>query len=124
MKLYLLATVGFSAIAIALSFAKPYQTVLGNEDQDLYLIELGPGETRWIAEEEKWALRRDGINFMDITETSDLGAASDVRKCATVQFPNKPAYNDSLVPLLKELKQKNMHKNLEKFTSFHTVRIF
>ena len=59
---------------------------------------------------------------MDITETQDLGAlkTSDVKRHVTVQFPDKPAYNDSLVPLLKELKQKNMHKNLEKFTSFHT----
>ena len=65
---------------------------------------------------------QDGINFMDITHTPDLGAlsASDVSRDAVVQFPIKPAYNDSLVPLLKELKQKNMHKNLEKFTSFHT----
>ena len=62
-----------------------------------------------------------GINFMDVTDTLDLGT---VRTDATVKFPNKPAYNDSLVPLLKELKQKNMHKNLEKFTSFHTVRAF
>lgn len=55
---------------------------------------------------------------MDITDTPDLGL--DVRRDRTVQFPNEPAYNDSLGPLLKELKQKNMHKNLEMFTSFHT----
>ena len=59
---------------------------------------------------------------MDITETPDLGAlnALDVSRDATVRFPSKLAHNDSLVPLLKELKQKNMYKNLEKFTSFHT----
>ncbi len=26
--------------------------------QEKFLIELQPGETRWITEEEKWALRR------------------------------------------------------------------
>lgn len=59
---------------------------------------------------------------MDITDTPELGTLRtlDIRRDATVQFPNKPVYNDSLTPLLKELKQKNMHKNLEKFTSFHT----
>ena len=58
---------------------------------------------------------------MDITSTPDLGALRvlDMKK-DTVQFPGKPAYNDSLTPLLKELKQENMYKNLEKFTSFHT----
>lgn len=55
---------------------------------------------------------------MDITDTPELG--SILRRDATVQYPNKPAYNDSLAPLLKELKQKNMYKNLEKFTSFYT----
>ena len=34
------------------------QTVLGSNDQVLYLVELGPGQTKWIVEEEKWALRR------------------------------------------------------------------
>ncbi len=59
---------------------------------------------------------------MDITHTRDLGAlrASEARRDAIVRFPESPAYNDSLVPLLKKLKQKNMYKNLEKFTSFHT----
>ena len=59
---------------------------------------------------------------MDITNHPDLGIlrALDTRRDATVRFPSEPVYNDSLVPLLKELKQKNMYKNLEKFTSFHT----
>ena len=55
---------------------------------------------------------------MDITENPDLGSV--IKNEAIVRFPHKTAYNDSLVPLLKELKQKNMYKNLEKFTSFHT----
>ena len=55
---------------------------------------------------------------MDITDTPDLGLT--IRRDATVQFPEKPAYNNSLVPLLKELEKKNMYKNLEKFTSFYT----
>ena len=55
---------------------------------------------------------------MDITDTPDLGLT--LIRDATVQYPKKPAYKDSLAPLLKELKQKNMYKNLEKFTSFHT----
>jgi hypothetical protein len=32
---------------------------VGPEDQ--YLIELHPGETRWVTEDEKWALRRVGL---------------------------------------------------------------
>ena len=59
---------------------------------------------------------------MDITDTPDLGRLRtlDVGRDAMVQFPSKPVHNDSLTPLLGRLKQKNMHKNLEVFTSFHT----
>ena len=59
---------------------------------------------------------------MDITDHPDLGAlrALGARRDATVRFPSEPVYNDSLMPLLKELEQKNMYKNLEEFTSFHT----
>lgn len=28
------------------------------ESSEKYLIELSPGNTRWVTEEEKWALRR------------------------------------------------------------------
>ena len=58
MKLFApLAAIAATASAIAVS--KPKQATLG-EDPELerFLIELGPGETRWITEDEKWELRR------------------------------------------------------------------
>ena len=58
MKICLLAFFGLSTSVFALSISKPEQTILGNDDQDLYHVELSPGETRWVAEDEKWALRR------------------------------------------------------------------
>ena len=43
----------------ALSIIDRDQAVLGEGvGADRYLIELGPGNTRWITEDEKWALRR------------------------------------------------------------------
>lgn len=58
MRICSLAVVGLSTAAVALSITKPDQAVLGNDNQDLYLVELGPGERRWIVEDEKWALKR------------------------------------------------------------------
>lgn len=29
--------------------------------EEQFLIEFGPGNTRWVAEDEKWALKRVGI---------------------------------------------------------------
>ena len=65
---------------------------------------------------------QDGFNFMDITYTTDLGSLRSVKaeSKTVVKFPEKPAYNETLQPLLKELEKENMHSHLETFTSFHT----
>lgn len=48
-----------AAAASALSLLEPNQAVLGDDAQlEQFLIELGPGDTRWISEDEKWSLRR------------------------------------------------------------------
>ncbi|POS81406.1 peptidase family M28 [Diaporthe helianthi] len=89
------------------------------ESTEKFLVELAPGETRWITEEEKWELRRNGQQFMDITETQDLGA-SRTHAFANVVFPAKAFFQGEVKPLLKNLSKTEMHGNLEKFTSFHT----
>ncbi|SLM40773.1 zn-dependent exopeptidase [Lasallia pustulata] len=123
MKCLSLLAVSLAATATALSIARPDQAALGvTPDVKKYLIELSPDETRWVTEDEKWALRRKGLNFMDITETPSLGTLSLSRAAVkkTVTFPRKPAYQESLAPLMKNLSKKNMRSNLEIFTSFHT----
>merc|ERR1711939_227116 len=92
------------------------QAPLVNEEK--FLIELGPGETRWITEDEKWELRRNGINFMDISTTQDLGMS--MRSRATVKYPHSVAHNKTVSALIPKLEKKNMRSNLETFTSFHT----
>ena len=62
---------------------------------------------------------QQGINFMDITDTQDLGTLN-ANIQSKVTFPDKIAYNDTLRPMMKNLSKKHMRKNLEKFTSFHT----
>ncbi|KAJ4409487.1 Leucine aminopeptidase 1 [Gnomoniopsis sp. IMI 355080] len=84
-----------------------------------YLIELEHGVTRWVTEDEKWELKRNGQRFMDITETRDLGA-SRINSRADVVFPAKASFQDKVKPLLKNLTKSNMHDNLETFSSFHT----
>ena len=60
---------------------------------------------------------------MDITDTQDLGslnALSTRTKPDGITYPKKPAYNDTLQPLLKKLSSDNMHDHLKTFTNFHT----
>jgi leucyl aminopeptidase len=66
--------------------------------------------------------QQKGINFMDITDTTDLGSilrAEDSSR-TTVKYPSSVSHNSTVGPLLKKLNKDNMHKDLEKFTSFHT----
>lgn len=52
-----------AAYAAAASTPKGAQVVLQESqaplaEADQYLIELAPGETRWVTEDEKWELRK------------------------------------------------------------------
>jgi hypothetical protein len=61
-----------------------------------------------------------GINFMDITDNSELGALNSNYGVRSVKFPKKIAQNKTIGPLLEQLEKNNMRKHLEVFTSFHT----
>lgn len=63
MKSSVLLSLSAVALAAAVATPKDPQTVLQNpqvtiDEPDQYLIELSPGETRWVTEDDKWALRR------------------------------------------------------------------
>ncbi|XEV05750.1 hypothetical protein FSHL1_011037 [Fusarium sambucinum] len=89
------------------------------QPDELFLVETAPGKTQWITEEEKWEMRRNGQNFMDITETTTLGSKG-LNAESTVTFPKKCVKQDEVAKLSKKLEKKNMEANLEKLTSFHT----
>ncbi|KAI8949055.1 Zn-dependent exopeptidase [Xylaria longipes] len=84
-----------------------------------FLIELAPGETRYVTEEEKWELRRAGQRFMDITENGDLGTLRASSR-STAVFPKTVKFQSEIKPLLTNLSKTEMQEHLEKFTSFHT----
>jgi leucyl aminopeptidase len=62
MKLSTVSLFALSAAAVNARFVEKHETnqvVLdANVDDRLYLIELAPGKTQWVTEEEKWELRR------------------------------------------------------------------
>ncbi|KAI1433749.1 Zn-dependent exopeptidase [Xylaria sp. CBS 124048] len=101
----------------------PYMDALvegvSTSSADKFLVELSPGETRWVTEDEKWELRRAGQRFMDITENGDLGTLRTSSR-ATPVFPEKAKLQDDIKPLLANLSKSGMQEHLEKFTSFHT----
>ncbi|KAJ8060376.1 hypothetical protein OCU04_010705 [Sclerotinia nivalis] len=123
MKFANLSLLALSASLASARFVEQHETdqVILNSNavnDERYLIETAPGKQQWVTEEEKWELRRNGQNFMDITETPELGTlrTSSVK----VKFPSKPTLQKDLKPLLEDLSKSNMHENLKTFTSFHT----
>ncbi len=62
MKLTTLSTLALSAAIVNARFVERHekdQVVLNAlADDERYLIELAPGETQWVTEDEKWELRR------------------------------------------------------------------
>ncbi|KAH8679047.1 aminopeptidase-like protein [Tricladium varicosporioides] len=124
MKLTTLSALALSAAAVNARFIESHeqdQVIINAEkaDNELYLIEVAPGKTQWVTEEQKWELRRNGQQFMDITETQDLGTFKTASK-KSPKFPSKPTLKKELIPMMKNLSKGNMEKNLEHFTSFHT----
>jgi len=124
MKLTHLSVLALSASVVSARFVEDHETdqVVLNANalnDERYLVELSPGETIWVTEEEKWELRRNGQNFMDITSTPQLGSLQTASK-KTPKFPAKPVLQKELYPLIKNLSKSEIQTNLEKFTSFYT----
>lgn len=116
-SLLTLAIASAAAVSIG-SRPQTDQNVLAGQEQ--FLVEFSPGETEWITEDQKWELRKAGINFMDITEDGNTFPFITLAQQSTVKYPSKPEYNTTVKKMAKDLKQDNMRKHLEKFTSFHT----
>lgn len=74
MKLHTLLalTVAVNAKSILRKEPTPDQVPLNGNDglnipaRELFLIELSPGETAWVTEDEKWELRRVRMGFRAI----------------------------------------------------------
>ena len=89
----------------------------------LRLISTGSDvEPRWVLEEDKDALRRLGIRFMDITDHEDLGLLNSKLSSTTVKhpFPKKLRQSKTVGEVISKLDKGNMHTNLALLTGFHT----
>lgn len=60
------------------------------------------------------------MKFIDVTEHQDLGNGVHAMKKREYTFPDGPAQQKIITPLLERLREENMRANLEEFTSFHT----
>ncbi|RDH27131.1 Zn-dependent exopeptidase [Aspergillus welwitschiae] len=127
MKLSIALALGATASTGVLAAVVPQQEPLitpqdppTHHHQEKFLIELAPYQTRWVTEEEKWDLKLDGVNFIDITEERNTGFYPTLHAGSYVHYPPTMKHAEKVVPLLRGLSKDNMEQNLNKFTSFHT----
>ncbi|KAE8353081.1 leucine aminopeptidase A [Aspergillus coremiiformis] len=107
-----LATLAATASALTIGDHVP--------SEGLYILELGPGETKVVTEAEKWALKADGKRFFDITDqaTGSQFASSKHLKLA-VTYPDSVHHNETVHNLIESLDKKNFQSVLQPFTEFH-----
>nr|ACJ06661.1 truncated leucine aminopeptidase 2 [Trichophyton tonsurans]WGU19478.1 truncated leucine aminopeptidase 2 [Trichophyton tonsurans]WGU19479.1 truncated leucine aminopeptidase 2 [Trichophyton tonsurans]WGU19480.1 truncated leucine aminopeptidase 2 [Trichophyton tonsurans]WGU19481.1 truncated leucine aminopeptidase 2 [Trichophyton tonsurans] len=82
-----------------------------------FLIELAPGETRWVTEEEKWELKQKGQDFFDITD-EEVGFTAAVAQPA-IAYPTSIRHADAVNAMIATLSKENMQRDLTKLSSFH-----
>ncbi|KIW20238.1 hypothetical protein PV08_00813 [Exophiala spinifera] len=111
-----------TVVAFAVDLEKVFLDDKRPVAQETFLIESSPGETKWVTEEEKWELKRNGMRFMDITENGHTYpyVAFSERDSSRVTYPSKTQYNETVKALATALDKDNMHKHLKGLTSFHT----
>lgn len=138
-----LALIATAVTALTISQHRPEARAVDEQipiSEELFLIELQPGETKWVTEDEKWLLRRvqlsvaissdnisslttssqEGLNFMDISSNLDSYPVVSTTPESTTIFPSQPAFNSTVKSLAKSLSKSNMRSHLETFTSFYT----
>ncbi|KAI8943789.1 hypothetical protein NX059_001764 [Plenodomus lindquistii] len=85
----------------------------------LITIEIAPGETRQITEDERWELSSNGgcgSHFFDISASH--AAPLEVR--AQGPYPSQFQYNEKIKRLFPQLSWDNIKKNIEHYTTYHT----
>ncbi|KAH9908201.1 Zn-dependent exopeptidase [Xylariomycetidae sp. FL2044] len=89
--------------------------------EELFTIELGPGVTQVVTEEEKWALKREGKTFIDITNHPNLASgahAANAAKFAAVRYPSRMAQTAAVNGLIAQLSASNLETRLTTFSGF------
>ncbi|XXG97948.1 hypothetical protein Hte_004264 [Hypoxylon texense] len=91
-------------------------------EQELFTIELGPGVTQVVTEDEKWALKNEGKTFIDITNHPNLASSASVKNAAkvtAVAYPSTMAQADTVKSLISNLSKGNLETTLTTFSEFY-----
>ncbi|KAI0030221.1 peptidase [Vararia minispora EC-137] len=86
----------------------------------LRLVQFEGWDPVWITEADKIHAKQQGIPFMDITDTQDLGSFSTLTSHLKPAFPPTLNATEQVKSVIKKLSTDGMKANLQKFSSYRT----
>ncbi|KAI1381130.1 Zn-dependent exopeptidase [Hypoxylon crocopeplum] len=90
--------------------------------EELFTIELAPGVTQVVTEEEKWALKEEGKTFIDITNHPNLASSASAKKAAkapAVTYPSAMSQASTVEALIAKLSKATVEEKLTTFSEFY-----
>ncbi|KAI1382791.1 Zn-dependent exopeptidase [Hypoxylon trugodes] len=113
------------SILIAALAATSAAISVGRRDapkEQLFTIQLEPGVTRTVTEQEKWALKDEGKTFIDITNHPNFAtpatAAKSAVKVAAVAYPSSMTQTETVDGLIAKLNKTSVEDRLTTFSNF------
>ncbi|KAI1479419.1 Zn-dependent exopeptidase [Daldinia eschscholtzii] len=92
--------------------------------EPLFTIQLEPGVTQRVTEDEKLALKFQGKSFIDITNRRNLiqltTADESVKAAAAVSYPDALNQTEAVRGLISKLSKENVQEQLTTLTEFHS----
>ncbi|KAK7408933.1 hypothetical protein QQX98_008877 [Neonectria punicea] len=87
--------------------------------EKLFTLEIAPGKTVEVTEDEKFQMIDDHVHFFDITEWKDHEPASSQLMVVAASFPDKVQYQSNVQKIIKNIDLKKIKSQLKKYSSFH-----
>ncbi|SCU95124.1 LADA_0G13652g1_1 [Lachancea dasiensis] len=101
-----------------LSFTSKVLPYFSNE-QDLRTIQLSQDQTLKVTDGEKLLLKRQGVNFFDITNFPFFKSKEEP-VVAQYSYPKKLVNGDKVSQIIETIDESSMYNDLAQFTSFYT----
>ncbi|OJD33761.1 leucyl aminopeptidase [Diplodia corticola] len=86
-------------------------------EPEKFLLKLSDSEEKWVTEDEKWELRKAGVNFFDKTWTQAAKTESKAKRQA-VSYPTTAKFTSAVNTLISSLSTSNMQTNMQGLTGF------
>ncbi|KAI9024074.1 hypothetical protein DFJ74DRAFT_64764 [Hyaloraphidium curvatum] len=109
-------------LGLCACFAGIHAAAVGQWSSERRLIQLAEDrQAEWMAEEQIFALIRQGTPFMDVTDSAAFrGESLPPAPLSSVAIPEAPAHQDLVKGLISKISTSGMKEFLKTFTAFNT----